>query len=602
MESLGLVSQYLSSNEAGKVVDALANPDPSILEKARELYVAHRGRLPSPPLSEPLQPSETLRVFVVEFSTGMQGFLQKADDIEATEAFNSASWDELQDDVTQALKAHDAHERRRRDWRNPLEVADKVGGVVARRIEFLLELIPDGQYSRILIGGLRLLCNTAKRKKEVRVKILEVLDSLSETISHTKAEIRMYSRNQDLKDKSEALYMAILDFVRLAAAYLTKSSAAQSVKAFLQQGRYGTTLDGGADKIKEASASFERSVSVCFQLRVQKIDKNTENLSKDLESLKHPIVAVFALLGGIVKDWPSQLEQLKAEMRNANTLHMLQLMQLSYNVQPMISAQQLYQLLCTSWKAGGPSMVEDLLPTFQADLQTVKGFVPSPLHENQIGLLMADDTFTNWLKSLSSQFLIIHDAKALQGDASLSISSYLCALVSEVLSVPGMFTLTFFCGLHSAQGGILEGGSDLMRSLTLQLLQPFENTNFPVQSDPNQIIQGLMVSDLETICAVFTMLLQSIPAGVVYVMVDGAFWYGTEARQDDMSTVMLFLNRLVGEVQAVSRGLVLKVLVTNPTARQRSSWWVDQAVDIYLEQDFVAGGHGGDVARLLTAL
>jgi len=59
MESLGLVSQYLSGNEAGKVVDALANPDPSILEKARELYVAHRGRLPSPPLSESLQPSET---------------------------------------------------------------------------------------------------------------------------------------------------------------------------------------------------------------------------------------------------------------------------------------------------------------------------------------------------------------------------------------------------------------------------------------------------------------------------------------------------------------------------------------------------------------
>lgn len=58
-------------------------------------------------------------------------------------------------------------------------------------------------------------------------------------------------------------------------------------------------------------------------------------------------------------------------------------------------------------------MVEDLLPTFQADLQTVKGFVPSPLHENQIGLLMTDDTFTNWLKSLLSQFLIIHDAKAL---------------------------------------------------------------------------------------------------------------------------------------------------------------------------------------------
>lgn len=72
---------------------------------------------------------------------------------------------------------------------------------------------------------------TAKRKKDVRVKILEVLDSLSETISHTKAEIRMYSQNQNLRDKSEALYMAILDFARFAAAYLNKSSACALIHA-----------------------------------------------------------------------------------------------------------------------------------------------------------------------------------------------------------------------------------------------------------------------------------------------------------------------------------------------------------------------------------
>lgn len=66
---------------------------------------------------------------------------------------------------------------------------------------------------------------TAKRKKEVRGKILEVLASLSETIYHTKAEIRLYTQNQDLRDRSEALYMAILDFVQMAAAYVNKASA-----------------------------------------------------------------------------------------------------------------------------------------------------------------------------------------------------------------------------------------------------------------------------------------------------------------------------------------------------------------------------------------
>lgn len=90
----------------------------------------------------------------------MQSFLQRTDDKEAAEAFGSPSWEQLQDDITSALKAQDNHEKRRRNWRdNPLEAADKVGGVVARRIEFLLELVPDGDYTSVLVGGLRLLCN-----------------------------------------------------------------------------------------------------------------------------------------------------------------------------------------------------------------------------------------------------------------------------------------------------------------------------------------------------------------------------------------------------------------------------------------------------------
>lgn len=81
----------------------------------------------------------------------------------------------------------------------------------------------------------------------------------------------------------------------------------ESFKALFQQDRYGSSLDSGADKIKEASASFERSVSVCFQRRVQRVDQNTEHLSRDLEALSHPIVATFALLMGFVKDFPCKL-------------------------------------------------------------------------------------------------------------------------------------------------------------------------------------------------------------------------------------------------------------------------------------------------------
>ena len=301
----------------------------------------------------------------------------------------------------------------------------------------------------------------------------------------------------------------------------------------------------------------------------------------------------------ITCDTTAQLEQLKIEMRqrSATMAHTIQFMQLA-SAQPTMSAQQLRQLLSTDCKAGNFSVTEDLSPTFKADVQMALRFVPSQLNHEQIGLLMSHNDFIIWLHSLASQFIIIHDEKTLESNSSLSILSFLCALISETLSAPGMFPLNFFCGLHSRAGSALEGGKGVMRSLTLQLLQAFESPAFQTPGDPNFIVEGLMMNDLTTICSVFAMLLQNIPAGVVYVMIDESFWYNTEARSDDMKAVILFLSQLVVDVQAAGRGLVLKVLVTNPTSRQRNSWGL-QVQDIHLEQRVLTGGHRGFANRTL---
>ncbi|KAL8904079.1 MAG: hypothetical protein Q9207_003506 [Kuettlingeria erythrocarpa] len=131
---------------------------------------------------------------------------------------------------------------------------------------------------------------------------------------------------------------------------------------------------------------------------------------------------------------------------------------------------------------------------------------------------MIENAFMVWLKSLESQMLVLHDELSLEGSSSLSTLSYLCALITEMMSTPGMFPLSFFCGLHSAEGDSLGGGYGLVRSLALQLLQQFGNTNLATTGDLNLLAQGLMINDLSTARSVFNLLLQSIPAGVVYIM------------------------------------------------------------------------------------
>lgn len=57
---LTAVSQFLAAGLAGKFADSWANPDSATLEKAKSLYLAHHGRLPSPAPVAPKQrePSE----------------------------------------------------------------------------------------------------------------------------------------------------------------------------------------------------------------------------------------------------------------------------------------------------------------------------------------------------------------------------------------------------------------------------------------------------------------------------------------------------------------------------------------------------------------
>jgi hypothetical protein len=267
-----------------------------------------------------------------------------------------------------------------------------------------------------------------------------------------------------------------------------------------------------------------------------------------------------------------------------------------------IPSAQLRQLLSTKWLPGTGPSARDVISNLVADGNAALGFVPTHFGQNQLGMLMGQDAFSTWLRALSSQFLVLHDESALEGNNSLSTSSHLCALLSKSMSTPGMLPLTFFCGLHTGEGDSLEGGDGIMRGLALQLLQTFQgDAAFSLPpGDPEQTMQRLMMNDLATTCSMFSMLLRHISsASVVLVMIDGASWYETELRGDAMRAVMQFLGQLVEETRAVNGGLVLKVLVTNPTRRQRNTWGI-RAVDVDLEQSLLSGVNMGETSRVLS--
>lgn len=400
-----------------------------------------------------------------------------------------------------------------------------------------------------------------------------------------------------------------------------KPSVVESFKAFFKQDDYQSDLDSAVEEVNAAAKSFEGLVFICLQERVQQIDNNIQTFRAQTNLNFRTMETLYFHLAGIAQDLSQHMKSLSQERkREAQAPAVVQTLQF-VNVQggglpSQISAQtagpqflsssipstQVRQLLSTKWTPETGPSAKDLMPDLVADVQAAMRFVPTHFGENQLGILMGDNTFSTWLRALNSQFLVLHDDSALESNNSLSTSSHLCALLSKSMSVPGMLPLTFFCGLHTAVGDSLEGGDGIIRGLALQLLQAFGDTSFfslPF-GDPQQIMQRLMMNDLTAACSVFSMILQHISSPcVVLVIIDGACWYDTELRGDDMQTAMRFLCQAVEERRVANTGLVFKVLVTNPTRRQRNLWGIP-ATDVDLEQSLLTGVHGGEVSRVLS--
>ena len=106
--------------------------------------------------------SRSLELRKNEFRDFMNGFLQSHRDKEmkAVRFDGSATWADVQEEATAAF---DEYTRQGRSWRHPFRSSGRLFGTVACRIEFLVQLIPNGDYLGILCGGLTLVYNVSSR-------------------------------------------------------------------------------------------------------------------------------------------------------------------------------------------------------------------------------------------------------------------------------------------------------------------------------------------------------------------------------------------------------------------------------------------------------
>lgn len=90
----------------------------------------------------------------------MKRFLAKYNDRGAWKVTfdESTTWPQVLEEATQAF---DDYTKRGRSWRHPFRSTQRLFGSVACRIKFLVVLLPDGDFTGALCGGLCLIYNVS---------------------------------------------------------------------------------------------------------------------------------------------------------------------------------------------------------------------------------------------------------------------------------------------------------------------------------------------------------------------------------------------------------------------------------------------------------
>ncbi|QYT04744.1 hypothetical protein H0G86_011647 [Trichoderma simmonsii] len=583
-------------------------------KKAMEKYT-------SPPASERLEKRKH------SFLAFMNKFLQVYQDKNAkvVRFDGSTTWEEVQEEATAAF---DEYAHQGRSWRHPFRSSGRLFGVVACRIEFLIQLIPRGDYLGILCAGLTLVYNAARRKKDIRGIIIRVLDSLSEHIEGSKSYIRMYAWNEDIRQKTEDLYIVILEAVEAITNWL-RHPIGESFKCFVQQGDYGKDLEAKLTmNIQDKANAFSAAVSSSLHTMVHTIHHNVLSVAENVEKINGGVAAVgrgvdevrgdvtrgfSAVNGGIEalglralnsleeyfyglsKDVEWRFDELeerqrnwieaKRDVQNINYVNFTAIVMPQY-VQPAITIPHLLALLSQQPLASSENPFEQTLERIRVERDFVLflGRSLSPDRQASISFVMQNYQFQQWFKSMTSQTLIIHSMDLNIGPSEIvSPLSYMCAMLSQATAIHNhSYPLAFFCRLHIDSEDNARGARGMLRSLTAQVLVALAHTQqHPDLSFLGYVeLQAIQAQDLPSMCRLFEELLKRIGTGVIFCILDGSAWFENEYYASEMHVVMQFLNSLVEAIERSHSGLVFKILLTNALMSQYSRDWFPSGMEL----------------------
>ncbi|KAI1130636.1 hypothetical protein F5Y10DRAFT_235265 [Nemania abortiva] len=492
----------------------------------------------------------------------------------------SCSWEKVFDLMSEASATHKPS-----IYSNP---ALSIGGDLASRY---IDLIPDEYGLGMLKGGLALIFEALQKKEENAQKILEVFETVPETILTINTAYALLDPEPDDEHIKRDFYDTLVRDVPVLIAILRGSEPwykkvaqflalripeTMSISGILERwSKKLGSLKGHVDRMNiRILGSLNSKMNSISDVgtQVQAAETNIRTLLLTNSSLQYALMGKFH--GHITKQNSEIWHQQKLAACAMTGLYdeireLTRQVSESRRIQEKKPQRRPQAALVTPIQLLGIIAVPG--HTAQDDLEIVLRQARSfdlEMHA-RVGWLTKTAEFRDWLRTKHSSLLLVDGCLPGHNDLITPMSGFCAALVSSLVESEHHTVLFFFTGEHcDMQSPDRDGNGPkgLMMSLISQLLLSSALVRPDLGFLTSEYLEDLGRYDFRALCSLFETLVQQLPPiSQIYCIIDGISWYEQSLWLEDVEFAAAMFEYLMKE-QRESRGQLapVKLLMTSP--------------------------------------
>ena len=519
----------------------------------------------------------------------------------------------------------------------------KSGGNVVRRLgrsigdnastfnQYLL-LFPDGEYTSILSGGLKLMFGAAARMSDLRKTIWEAIRDVPYIVTRAERCMQRNSNDAELKELGTELYLSILAAIEGMTMWLVKKGGWKQIKALFKGPLYERDLGVKINDMQNRLSLLQYRANELQADAMANVDRRTSRIEPQVDDIHRQTNHLTSKFAALHTDWENQsaankdqwqitqaeyeASRLERELtrqhretrreersRDRKAVEVQQglletLVSLVQNAEWLTKDDLLKTLGKSSFSgiidsAQLQSLMQIDLAMLASDLVTSirHAYTLPPASRARADALMTNPRFQSWLTSRHPSALLVDgNDSASVTSRTTSLSSFCATLAQALDKSSSAIHLEFFCGLHTRSNDPLRGPQGLIRTLIAQLLDRVRDVDWDLGriAKNRTTLDRLERFELDHLCSAFSDLVRQLPYGTfLFVLVDGISFY---ERHDLLPYTQFALRKILELTEEEDVTAVVKVIMTAPSVGRVLQKQVHEENRLVLPSEVVGGG------------